>query len=171
MRSPTSAQELSLSSQALIYNKCGWVATDVQPGKESAAYNGCRFTLKGKCVIYREAKITATKPGLFVTIWKRNELGTTAPFDITDGVDLVVIDVNKGALHGQFVFPVAALVEHGVFSGVNREGKRGFRVYPPWEQDLNMQATKTQQWQVAYFLKIDAGNIDTARVRLLYDIN
>ncbi|PQJ10257.1 hypothetical protein CJD36_016360 [Flavipsychrobacter stenotrophus] len=157
------------SVQTAIYNKSGWVATDVQPDKESAAYNGCRFTLNGKCVIYREAKITPTKPGLFVTVWKRNEQGITAPFDRTDGIDLVVIDVRKDQLSGQFVFPVTALVEHGVFSANGKDGKRGFRVYPPWEQDLNKKATKTQQWQVAYFLKIT--DTDLERLKELYGLH
>jgi hypothetical protein len=32
-----------------------------------------------------------------------------------------------------------------------KEGKRGMRVYPPWDLPSSKQAKKTQQWQLPYF--------------------
>ncbi|RYE38879.1 MAG: MepB domain containing protein, partial [Sphingobacteriales bacterium] len=40
---------------------------------------------------------------------------------------------------------------HDILSGNGKNGKRGFRVYPPWDLTENSQARKTQQWQLEYF--------------------
>ena len=48
-------------------------------------------------------------------------------------------------------------------------GKRAIRVYPPWDNELNKQAQKTQAWQLNYFLEIPINNpIDYDRVHKLY---
>lgn len=38
---------------------------------ESAEYGACRFALEGHSIVFRVAKITPTKTGQFVTLWKR----------------------------------------------------------------------------------------------------
>lgn len=152
-----------------IYDKLGWLPADVVADRESAAYGGCSFILNGHVIIYREAKITPTKPGLFVTIWKRNVQGITAPYDIVDCIDLFIISVTKGERTGQFVFPAGVLLAQGVLSGNGKDGKRGIRVYPPWDTNLNKQATKTQQWQAGYFLEL-LENSDVERAKMLYCI-
>jgi hypothetical protein len=45
------------------------------------------------------------------------------------------------------------LQEKGILSDDNKEGKRGFRVYPPWDIAINKQAKQTQEWQLKYFLE------------------
>jgi hypothetical protein len=52
-----------------------------------------------------------------------------------------------------------------------KEGKRAIRVYPPWDQANNVQAKKTQKWQLDYFLEIPSDKpINVDRVKLLYDL-
>ncbi len=120
-------------------------------------YLACSFELNGLKVKHRMGKITPTKTGQFVTIWKRNEQGITTPFDALDEFDLLIISVKNVDHFGQFIFPKAVLIKHKIISYNNVEGKRGMRVYPLWDATANKQAEKTQQWNVQYFLPI-SGN-------------
>ncbi|GAA3271584.1 MepB family protein [Paenarthrobacter aurescens] len=100
---------------------------------------------------FRVAKVTPTKVGLFVAVWRRAEDGTTEPFPAGDDADLLVIAVREGTRTGHFAFPTTALVKHGIVSVDGTGGKRGFRVYPPWAEVSSRQAARTRQWQGAYF--------------------
>ena len=64
----------------LVYDKCGFDLTDLKQNLESKEYGACSFVLNGKTIQQRISKITPTKTGQFVTIWKRNENGITEPF-------------------------------------------------------------------------------------------
>lgn len=150
--------------QTLGYAPCNFTCNLPVPEAESQEYAAHRFTVNGQYVVYRAAKITPTKPGLFVTIWKRNEHGITVPFDATDNIDLLVISTQKDGQFGHFVIPKLILLEKGIMHSSAQAGKRGMRVYPPWEKGLNKQATKTQLWQAAYFVAMD----DTERMKKLY---
>ena len=119
--------------------------------------------------MYRRAKITPTKTGQFVTLWKRTKNGPIQPFDSNDEIDLVVIDTPSANRLGQFVFPKGVLLEKGVLSNDRKEGKRGFRVYPPWDIATSKQAQKTQSWQLKYFLSYSNDEpIDINRAKSLY---
>lgn len=147
----------------LVYHKCGWHMTNLKHNPESAAYCACSFELNGYKVEHRTSKITPTKAGQFVTIWKRNKDGVTTPFDISDGIDFVIITSQDADKLGQFIFPKSVMVKEGIFSQNGIGGKRGIRVYPPWDIATNMQAEKTQLWQVEFFVTIDgdkASNLD-----------
>ncbi len=137
-----------------VYDAIGFNCTVPVMETESSDYGACTFSVKGLAIRYSIAKITPAKIGQFVTIWKRNNNGPIEPFDITDNIDLIVIGTRCNAWFGQFVFPVTALYEKGIFSGKNKPGKRGIRVYPPWDVVTSKQAKKTQQWQLPYFLEI-----------------
>lgn len=108
--------------------------------------------------IYREAKITPKKIGQFVSVWKRNKAGITEPRQLNDDFDEFIIKCEAGNKVGQFVFPKAVLAEKGIVSTNLKEGKRGFRVYPPWDKAENKQAIKTQEWQLEYFHYMDSDN-------------
>ncbi|WP_205943125.1 MepB family protein [Pedobacter cryotolerans] len=138
-----------------LYDKCGVSFTEFNKQKESIEYDACTFKLNGKSVICRTAKITPTKIGQFVTVWKRSENGITIPFNINDNFDFFVITTLNGKLFGQFIFPKSVLLAKGVISGENSAGKRGIRVYPPWDLTTSKQAQKTQHWQLAYFVNFD----------------
>ena len=137
---------------------------NIKVEKESATYSACTFNITKLLVLYREAKVTPTKIGSFVTIWKRNADGATEPFNINDDIDLIVISCRKGEQFGQFVFPKNILGEKKVLTKKNIEGKRGIRVYPPWDIAINKQAMLTQAWQSKYFLDMRTPlYIDTAK--------
>ena len=158
-----------LEAKEGLYVACGFDCTVPIAETESAAYAAYRFTLDGFAVVYRESKITPTKVGQFVTLWKRSDLGVTEPFEISDAIDFVVVAARDGDRFGQFVFPKMVLFSKGVFSGNNKEGKRGIRVYPPWDVTLSKQAQQTQQWQLKYFLEIPRTNeIDLTLAKSLY---
>ena len=158
--------------QNLILSPVAFQLSNYFPEKESTAYAACRFTIGSLNVVFRCAKITPTKTGQFVTIWKRSETGPIAPFDVSDAVDLLVIYVENENLSGLFVFPKWELLNQKIFSNNNKNGKRGIRVYPPWDQNLNRQAQKTQHWQLQYFIEIPAENFpDPERVKSLFTMN
>lgn len=162
-----------LLAMELVYDLADLKCTQPQPEAESAEYSAYRFQLNGKNICYREAKITPTKTGQFVTLWKRNPvLKTIEPFDASDEIDYVTISIRKQELFGQFIFPKSVLLSKGIFSTATKEGIRATRVYPPWDETTSRQAQKTQQWQLDYFYEIPVNQpIDLNRVRNLLDIN
>lgn len=154
----------------MVYDKCGFELTNLKIHSESVEYTACSFLLNGKGVEHRVSKITPTKVGQFVTIWKRNQFGVTTPFDISDNLDFVIITSKSGEHIGQFIFPKSVLVEKGIISKNGKGGKRGIRVYPPWDLTTNKQAEKTQNWQTNYFLTIKSDNsIDFELAKKLFN--
>jgi hypothetical protein len=161
--------EALISAKKHVYDKCLFDFTDLKAEAESTEYGAHRFCLNEKKIIFRVAKITPTKTGQFVTVWQRNSEGITAPFDVSDDFNFIIISTRKGNLWGQFIFSKAILLEKGVISNKNTGGKRGFRVYPPWDIVENKQADKSQKWQVNYFLDLsNEGEIDLNRVKNLF---
>lgn len=119
--------------------------------KENREYNSTQFNLDELLFKYREARITPTKLGMFVTFYKRNKSNITIPYDVTDTVDFLVIGIKNSANFGCFIFTKKILLEKDIMSKNNIGGKRGFRVYPPFEKVTSTQAIKTQSWQVEYY--------------------
>ncbi|WP_443945906.1 MepB family protein [Pedobacter sp. AW1-32] len=125
--------------------------TDVNPETESLEYDAHTVVLNGYQAKYRKAKITPTKTGQFVTIWKRSAQGITEPCSVHDATEFYVIAARKEDQLGFFIFPSDILHQQKILSDEKRDGKRGIRVYPPWDNAPNKQAQKIQQWQVQYF--------------------
>jgi hypothetical protein len=152
-----------------VFEKCLFQITEPLMEKESTEYGACTFEVKKLKIVYRNAKITPTKSGQFVTLWKRKGDGPIQPFDINDNIDLVIINTQKNNLIGQFVFPKSVLSDKGIISNNRKEGKRAFRVYPPWDETTSNQARKTQLWQLEYFLSNDTDKpLDINRAKMLY---
>ncbi|MBA4055233.1 MAG: hypothetical protein C0490_11010 [Marivirga sp.] len=147
-----------LNAKELVYDKCGFALTNLEEEIESTDYRACTFRLNELEIKYRVSKITPTKTGQFVAIWKRNQNGLTVPFDVSDAVDFIIITARNSQKFGQFIFPKHVLLDRAIISGNNRDGKRGVRVYPPWDQANSKQAEKTQKWQTEYFLDISREN-------------
>jgi hypothetical protein len=141
-------------AKALVYDKCNFEFTHPKLNAESVEYSACTFVLNGKNIEHRVSKITPTKTGQFVTIWKRNKDGITEPYDISDTLDFIIITARNNENLGQFIFPKSVLANKGIITQNGKEGKRGIRVYPPWYKVSNKQAEKTQSWQTNYFLAI-----------------
>ena len=167
----TAYSELELIDK-IVFKTCGLELTNVETELESREYFAHNFELGGQKVKFRTAKITPTKTGQFVTIWKRNENGITEPFDILDDIDFYIIATRKETEFGLFVFPKNVLYENKILSDKNRDGKRGIRVYPSWDLTTNKQAQKTQLWQTKYFLEITQDKqIDLKRATELLTLN
>ena len=60
-------------TQKFLFDSCGFQCSTPETEAESADYNAHTFKVNDKSIVYREAKITPTKVGQFVTIWKRTE--------------------------------------------------------------------------------------------------
>jgi hypothetical protein len=158
-------------AKELVYDKCGFNLTNPKLNAESAAYGACSFALDGKRIQHRTAKITPAKTGQFVTVWKRNSNGVTEPFDVSDNIDFIIITVRSGDNSGQFIFPQSVLAAKGIITRDGKEGKRGIRIYPPWDTAANKQAIITQTWQLKYFLTINKDNstdLDLAKKLFAY---
>lgn len=144
------------AAQKEIYQPCGWISKNIQQGTESTEYGACTFEMNGARILFRVAKITPTKIGQFVTLWKRIGNGPTMPYDSADDIDLFVVSVRNHNHFGQFVFPKDVLQEKGIVSQDGNGGKRGIRVYPVWDKADNAQAKRTQAWQLKYFFAVNA---------------
>lgn len=142
-------------AKELVYDKCGFELANLKIHLESTAYGACSFKLEGKTIQFRVSKITPAKIGQFVTIWKRNKDGITEPFNVLDDLDFIIITSKSGDNFGQFIFPKSVLADKGIIAGNGKEGKRGIRVYPPWDIATSIQAEKTQSWQIRYFLNMN----------------
>ncbi|CAM3701335.1 MepB family protein [Flavobacterium chungbukense] len=156
------------SAKEIIFDKAGLELTDLQKENESGEYSAFRFSLDNKNICYREAKITPTKTGQFVTLWKRNDNGIIEPFDANDSIDFVIVSVRKDQNWGQFIFPKKTLLEKGVFSTEKKEGIRATRVYPPWDETKSKQAQKTQKWQLDYFFHFTNNQIDFDQLKKIF---
>lgn len=138
----------------MIYEPCGYRLTDLVIEPEGVRYQACGFRLNEIFVKFRKAKITPSKVGQFVTLWKRTQNGPIEPFDFIDPIDLFIISVGDKNNLGQFLFTKAVLLKHGILSQNKKGGKRAMRVYPPWVVTSSDQAKRTQAWQVEHFLTI-----------------
>ena len=153
----------------LVFDHLGLESSPVIVEPESAEYGACTFNLNDFVVKFRVSKITPTKIGQFVTLWKRIGNGSIQPYDISDPIDFFIISARKNNYFGQFIFPKSVLCEQDVLSINGEGGKRAIRVYPSWDNALNRQAQKTQKWQLEYFLDLsDDKKIDMTRAHMLY---
>jgi hypothetical protein len=155
-----------------VYDQCDFDFKNPKLNVESIEYGACSFELDGKKIEHRVSKITPTKNGQFVTIWKRNPNGIPEPFDINDEIDFIIITVRSTENLGQFIFPKSVLANKGIITQNGKSGKRGIRVYPPWDIPESKQAEKTQNWQLDYFLTIKTdGSTDIALAKKLLGAN
>lgn len=148
-----------LRVKKLVYDICNFEISNLVNDLESLEYQACSFQMNSYEIIHRFSKITPTKIGQFVTIWKRNNKGITTPFDVLDSFDFIIITCKSDENLGQFVFPKAVLLEKGILNNSNNTGKRGIRVYPTWDNPTSKQAIKTQSWQTKYFYLITENNV------------
>lgn len=153
-----------------VYEPAGMKVTEPPSReKESEEYGACRFRLNNHLIVFRIAKTTPTKIGQFVTTWKREKpKAPITPFQVSDGIDFIVIDVKDKFHHGQFIFDQKTLIEKGIMSKDGKAGKLAFRVYPAWTKPTVSEAIKTQEWQLRYFYPILESSTDLTRVCKLF---
>jgi hypothetical protein len=158
-----------LLAKQLVYDKCGFNCVEISIEPESQEYGATTFKLNAVTTQYRVAKITPTKIGQFVTLWKRSNNGIIQPFKATDDTQYYIISCRNGVNFGQFIFTKALLLSKGILSNDNQKGKLAIRVYPPWDTTVSSQAQKTQAWQAPYFLHVsNATNLIMAKKLLTY---
>jgi len=148
----------------------GLCCIDVQAEAESQEYGALSFQINGLSVRFRTAKITPTKVGQFVTLWKRIGNGPIMPFDIADHIDFFMVTVRQANDFGLFLFPKTVLLAKDIISQNGKGGKRAIRVYPSWDITESKQARTTQAWQLRYFLHIQQnGLFDKVLLQKLLD--
>jgi len=166
---PNTTPEILLEIKVRVLDSLGIEVQNVVAEKESHDYSAHHFELDQSTVVFRTAKTTPKKIGQFVTLWKRNNEGETQPYAWSDAADLIIIAAVFDHQMGHFVFPKSVLFHQGILSGKLQQGKRGFRVYPPWDLPYSRQAQKSQRWQNDYFLEItNKRNIDWDLAKRLY---
>ena len=139
--------------QTLLFLNLGLVISNLNEEQESKEYFGCNFQLNSFQIKFRKAKVTPTKVGQFVTLWKRDPISKeTEPFTSEDTSDLYLILTETSENFGFFLFTKDVLIKNQILSTNLKDGKRGFRVYPNWDIPQNKQATKTQNWQNQFFI-------------------
>ncbi len=152
-----------------VFEVCGLEFSLPKKESESSEYHACLFEINNRSVVYRKAKVTPTKNGQFVTIWKRTGVQPIQPYDVLDNISLFVVAVKNEKRMGLFIFTQKVLIEQGVLSVCERGGKRAMRVYPPWVKTESKQAEKTQKWQLEFFAEIPKDSlIDTERFKCLF---
>ena len=145
---------MTKSIEELFKTKFDLFISKIEKEQEAEEYWGYNFQINNLKIKFRKAKVTPKKVGQFVTLWKRNVIGETIPFDINDDFGFYIIYTQQDFNQGMFIFPKRVLAEKQILSGI-KEGKRGFRVYPNWDRPLNNQALKTQSWQEKYFVNVN----------------
>lgn len=130
--------------------------TNLTEDQENASYFGFNFQLGKKNIKFRKSRITPKKTGQFVTFWKRDAKGKSIPFTENDSMDCYFIATALEQHSGLFVFPKQTLIDRQILTTAYGEGKRGFRVYPPWSLTENKQATQSKSWQQQYFIDLSA---------------
>ncbi|WGD36793.1 MepB family protein [Lysinibacter sp. HNR] len=118
---------------------------------QNSNYQSGVVRLNGELWRIRTARVTPTKPGAFVAVWKRNERGKTQPFDTDDPATGLLVFVEERDRFGVFRFQACQLEIMGITASVSQPGKRGFRLYPSWCRALNTQAAHTQHEQALAF--------------------
>ncbi|MCW7467915.1 MepB family protein [Leptospira kanakyensis] len=159
-----------ISTKEKLFDRLGLPLTNVLLEPESDAYDACHFHVQNIKIRFRKAKITPKKIGLFVTLWKRNKLGVTEPFDNKDNTDIYLISANQKNRIGYFVFTKQILNEKGILRG-KYEGKRGFRVYPSWDKPNNKQGVETQNWQKLCFAELTEKDGKLNSIRNLFSLS
>lgn len=126
---------------------------------EGGEYKACRLTLNGHKVVFRRAKITPKKQGLFVTLWRRsNESGKIEPLGSSEDFKFAIIEAQEKDGHGIFIFKKETLIDKKILALSGQNGKLAFRVYPPWSDTKSKQAVNSQRWQCKFFVPVLPNN-------------
>lgn len=63
------------------------------------------------------------------------------------------------------------LFKQSILISSSTKGKMALRVYPSWDIPTSNQATKTQEWQLPYFVDMsDPGKLDIEKLMRLYSV-
>ena len=155
-----------------IYKPNGIAISSIQEEKQNAKYGAGIFKVSSTSVRFRVANITPTKIGQFVAIWEKDDNNKNQPYKYSAAPDLLVVTVFKSDNEfGQFILPKEELFRQSILISSSTKGKMALRVYPSWDIPTSNQATKTQEWQLPYFVDMsDPGKLDIEKLMRLYSV-
>ena len=119
--------------------------------EQNQAYEGLTFELNDETYRSRLAKKTPNKKGYFVVFWEKNRQNNNQPYAFESAPNQLIVLILDEEKQGVFLFPKKVLLEQGILRDETTKGKMAIRVYPTWENELNLSAQRTQKWQEAYF--------------------
>ena len=157
-----------LAAKAFVFDPGGFVCSQPVAEAESADYGAFGFALDGQAVRFRAAKITPTKVGQFVTVWKRSGGGPIRPLTPRTASTSSSSAFATGSTSDSSSSRERSSANGTSCRGTVRAGN-GRSAYPPWVTTTNRRARSTQAWQVNYFLQIGEDRpADSARAQALY---
>ena len=109
--------------------------------EQNQAYEGLTFELNDE----------TNKKGYFVVFWEKNRQNNNQPYAFESAPNQLIVLILDEEKQGVFLFPKKVLLEQGILRDETTKGKMAIRVYPTWENELNVSAQRTQKWQEAYF--------------------
>lgn len=168
MNIQNSIPNVLLETKRCVFDLLRLELKNIVPIPESKNYCAHTFELDNRKIIFRKARITPKKDGQFVAIWRRNRSGETQPYALLDAFDFLVVNIASQNRLGQFVFPKSVLILNRIVSCGPIEGKRGIRVYSPWDSTPSRQSIKTKNWQADYFVEIKSVDFDLEKAKRLY---
>lgn len=145
------SDELKYTALERYCRLTGQKHSEVMSEEQQSDYQAGISEIDGQLWRIRTARITPTKSGGFVAIWRRDTTGTTAPYESEEGFQGVMVFIAEADHFGVFRFTQQHLEHLGVFASASAPGKRGFRVYPSWTTGLKGQAKKSQEAQLPAF--------------------
>ena len=156
----------------MIYEPNDLTVKSVQEEKQNSKYGAGTFELSSRTVRLRIANITLTKIGQFVAIWEKDVSNKNQPYLYEEAPDLLVITTFKNDNeYGQFIFPKEVLFKQNILRSSSTKGKMPIRVYPSWDRPTSKQTTKTQKWQLPYFVDMsDQNKLSKDKMVKLYSL-
>lgn len=136
---------------------CPFKIENIKLEKQNTDYEGFLFNMNQ--IVYRSrlAKLTPKKKGYFVAFWEKDDKQKNQAFDFKESPEKLLISIIDGSKKGLFIFPKTILLEQSILKTDSQKGKMAIRIYPSWETDLNPSATKTQKWQIPFFIDLTDG--------------
>ncbi|UNM97401.1 MepB family protein [Ignatzschineria rhizosphaerae] len=123
-------------------------------------YEGFDFRVLNVNYRSRLARKTPKKAGYFLAIWEKDAENKNISFSEITFPDFLMVNILDGERKGQFIFPKWVLKQQGILSSSTKPGKMAFRVYTPWDTDLNRSAAKTAKWQLPFFVELPVDNAE-----------
>ena len=120
-------------------------------------YEGFMCSIDNKLYRSRRANITSKKQGYFVAFWYKDSNNVNSAYKSSENITKLIITILDSKRKGQFIFPHDVLIKKGILKHDQCKGKMAMRVYPTWCINLNATATKTQKWQIEYFVDFTNG--------------
>ena len=151
-----------------IMNEVGSIENFVLKREDqNSEYEGLLLIINKHVYRSRLAKLTPKKKGYFVAFWEKDTEGINQAYSYENSPEKLIVSVIDNERRGQFIFPKKVLLKYGILKSPKQKGKMALRVYPSWVTELNKNATRTQSWQLDYFIDL-SDNLEIEKLKKLY---